>query len=425
MSTKKIKISSLKASPDNPRKWDVKALSKLAKSIEEFPEMMNIRPIITHKGIVIGGNMRLAAIRYLGMTEIPASWVKAAESLTKEQIKEFVVKDNVGFGAWDYKELINFAKPTDLTNWGMNAKTINSWRDRIRKVEDDENQPTAPSGLKIKTGDLIDFEGGHSIICADAKDRQAYTEILGETKADLLITDPPYGVDYTGKTKDRLKIDNDDLNEIELKNLLEKSLANSHLHLKQGGVAYIWHQSLKTVLFASAFLDVGFHHAQTLILVKNRPVLGRQDYNWQHEPCLYGWKKGASHYFTVFKNETTIVKDELMEMSKDELMEMVLEMQSGDAIRDQSPPSSRLHPTMKPVSLFAKLIQNSTKEGELVLDPFIGSGTTLIACEETKRVCAGIEIDPKYCEAIIRRWQSKYPEKSVKINGQQIELLQR
>lgn len=275
MSKGRIKVSSLKANPDNPRKWDEKALAKLAKSIEEFPEMMNLRPIITHKGIVIGGNMRLAAIRYLGMTEIPASWVKAAESLTKEQIKEFVVKDNVGFGAWDYKELINFAKPTDLTNWGMNAKTINSWRDRIRKVEDDENQPTAPSGLKIKTGDLIDFEGGHSIICADAKDRQAYTEILGETKADLLITDPPYGVDYTGKTKDRLKIDNDDLNEIELKNLFEKSLANSHLHLKQGGGGIYLAPVLKNRTFC-----VGFFKCR--VSLRTNTYLGEEpSYSWQ------------------------------------------------------------------------------------------------------------------------------------------------
>lgn len=207
----------------------------------------------------------------------------------------------------------------------------------------------------------------------------------------MLITDPPYNVDYVGKTKDALKIQNDSMEDDAFRSFLTDAFLSADSIMKQGASFYIWHADSEGFNFRYAVKAVGWLLKQNLIWVKNSLVMGRQDYQWKHEPCLYGWKDGASHNWYAGRAETTTLEFD-------------------------RPNRNDLHPTMKPVPLFAYQIQNSTKEGDCVLDSFGGSGTTLIACEQLKRKAFLMELDPHYCDVIIARWEKLTGKKAEKIN---------
>lgn len=208
---------------------------------------------------------------------------------------------------------------------------------------------------------------------------------------DLLITDPPYNVAYVGKTKDALTIQNDSMEDDAFRSFLTDAFISSDSIMKQGASFYIWHADSEGFNFRYAVKAVGWMLKQNLVWVKNSLVMGRQDYQWKHEPCLYGWKDGASHNWYAGRAETTTLEFD-------------------------RPNRNDLHPTMKPVPLFAYQIQNSTKEGDCVLDSFGGSGTTLIACEQLKRKAFLMELDPHYCDVIIARWEKLTGKKAEKIN---------
>lgn len=208
---------------------------------------------------------------------------------------------------------------------------------------------------------------------------------------DLLITDPPYNVAYVGKTKDALTIQNDSMEDDAFRSFLTDAFISADSIMKQGASFYIWHADLEGFNFRYAVKAVGWMLKQNLVWVKNSLVMGRQDYQWKHEPCLYGWKDGASHNWYAGRAETTTLEFD-------------------------RPNRNDLHPTMKPIPLFAYQIQNSTKEGDCVLDSFGGSGTTLIACEQLKRKAFLMELDPHYCDVIIARWEKLTGKKAEKIN---------
>lgn len=209
---------------------------------------------------------------------------------------------------------------------------------------------------------------------------------------DMLLTDPPYGVDYTGKTKDALKIDNDNKNDEEFIEFLKKAFANADSVMKPGAVFYVWHADSKAYVFRMACHTVGWEVRQVLIWVKNSMVLGRQDYQWKHEPCLYGWKSGAGHLWASDRKQTTVLEFD-------------------------RPNRNAEHPTMKPVKLFDYQMCNNTKGGDCVLDLFAGSGTTLIAAEQNGRTAYCMEYDPKYVDVIIDRWETLTGEKAVLLNA--------
>lgn len=245
-------------------------------------------------------------------------------------------------------------------------------------------------------------------------------DLGGGASLDLLFTDPPYNVDYEGKTKDALKIDNDKMHDSQFKEFLIKAFSNANELLKDGGSFYVWYASREHINFEEALKENDMSVREQLIWVKNTFVLGRQDYQWQHEPCLYGWKGGASHYFIDKRNITTIIEDKLDfdNMKKDDLKKLLEEIYEfpSTIIRENKPVASREHPTMKPIRMCAKLISNSTIPNETVLDLFGGSGSTLIACEQLNRKCYMMEYDPHYVDVIIDRWEQFTGKKAKKIN---------
>lgn len=208
-------------------------------------------------------------------------------------------------------------------------------------------------------------------------------------RADLLLTDPPYGVDYVGKTSKKLKIVADELKSDALTNFLKNAFCVANENVKAGGAFYIFHASSNALQFLQALEATDFRTKEELIWKKNAIVMGRQDYHWQHEPCFYGWKEGATHSWYSDRKQSTV-----MEFDK--------------------PARCKEHPTMKPVPLFGYLIGNSTKKGDVVLDPFMGSGTTVIACEELGRIAYGVEVDPHYCDVVIDRWEHLTGKKAKK-----------
>lgn len=245
---------------------------------------------------------------------------------------------------------------------------------------------------------------------------------------DLCVTDPPYNVNYGsiyeenyGEERNDKKILNDNMDDTSFYNFLNAFYNQMMRVLKEGGAFYIFHADSEGYNFRKALLDAGGVVRQNLIWVKNTLVLGRQDYQWKHEPCLYGWKDGAGHYFVNDRKQTTVFEDkvDLNKLSKDELREMVDQLLEDKIpttiIHEDKPLRNDVHPTMKPIRLVSKLISNSSKRGENVIDFFGGSGSTLISCEQLGRNCYTIELDPKYVDVIIDRWETLTGEKAVLI----------
>lgn len=364
--------------------------AKLKQSIQDFPKMMSLRPIVIDNiGMILGGNMRYRALQELGFKEIPDNWVKRADELTAEEKRRFIIADNVGFGEWDWDELANNWDVEQLEEWGLD---VPSFEDEVLEAKEDDYEIPDQIETDIVLGDLFEI-GQHRLLCGDSTQTDTFHLLLGSELADLVVTDPPYNVDYTGKTKDALKIENDKKDDHSFYQFLYDFYTALGAYTKPGGAWYIWHASSEVVNFAKAFKDAGFLLKQQLIWVKNSMVMGRQDYHWKHEPCLYGWKDGASHGWYGDRKQTTVLNFD-------------------------RPQRNSEHPTMKPVELFAYQISNSSKSGDIVADGFGGSGTTMVACHQMNRKARLVEYDPKYCQVIIDRMLKLDPNLVVLKNGQ-------
>lgn len=245
--------------------------------------------------------------------------------------------------------------------------------------EEEDEIPEIKKETNIKYGDIY-ILGNHYLMCGDATKENDVNRLCNGNKMDLLITDPPYNVNYEGKTKEKLKIKNDKMSDDTFRQFLRDSFINADLNMKSGAVFYIWHADSEGYNFRGACQDIGWKIRECLIWCKNNLVLGRQDYQWQHEPCLYGWKDGT-HKWCSDRKQTTILNFD-------------------------KPQRNGENPTMKPVELFEYQIKNNTEKGDLVLDLFGGSGTSIVACENSKRKCFTMELDPLYCDVIINRWQN-------------------
>ena len=240
-------------------------------------------------------------------------------------------------------------------------------------------------------------------------------------EADLIVTDPPYNVNYEGGNGK--KIENDNQSEENFIEFLTAAFEKMREHLKNGGAFYIWYASMKQYSFEQAARNAGLTARQNIIWNKNTMTLGRSDYQWKHEPCMYGWKEGAAHYFTDSRVETTVIDDKpnINKMDKAELKNYIKELlkrePASTVIEEDKPLSNAEHPTMKPLKIIGYLIKNSSQRGETVLDPFGGSGSTLIACEQLKRKCRMMELDERYCSVIINRWERLTGKKAELIEG--------
>jgi site-specific DNA-methyltransferase (adenine-specific) len=391
----KIKVSDIKLNPSNPRVIKDERFQKLVNSIKDFPKMMALRPmVVDENNIVLGGNMRLKAIQELGMKEIPEDWVKKASDLTEEEQRRFIIADNIGFGENDWDMLQAEWDIDELESWGMEIP--NFMVGEAPEAEEDNYEIPDEIETNIVPGDLIEI-GEHRLICGDSTQTDTYERLFDKSQADLVITDPPYNVDYTGKTKDALKIKNDKKSDSDFYQFLYDFYTAQSTVCKDGGSWYIWFADVEIVNFGRAFIDAGMKLAQMLIWQKDSMVMGRKDYHFKHEPCLYGWKEGSAHSWYSDRRQTTILEFD-------------------------RPSRSEKHPTMKPIPLIAYQMTNSSKAGDIVSDPFLGSGTTMVAAHQLGRKCYGIELDPKYCQVIIDRMKELDPSLKITINGKEREI---
>jgi len=385
-------ISYLRPDPNNARKHDAKNIDAIAKSLARFGQRKPI--VIIGDGTIVAGNGTVEAAKQLGWTEIVCA--RAPWKWTAEEVKAYALADNrtAELAEWDSTLLAEQLLELDAEGWDVSELGFEALEPPINPDGEDESPLEFKDEPVTKLGDLYKL-GEHLLICGDSTHASTYkrlfkSEIPDETRADLIWTDPPYGVSYVGKTKDALTIQNDSLNPEEFLAFLKSAFESAMQVSKPGACWYVAAPAGNLFLpFALALSDLEIWR-HTLVWVKDMFVMGRTDYHYRHEAILYGWTPGAAH-------------QEPPDRKQDSVWEI------------PRPKRSEEHPTMKPLELIIRAIRNSTNKGQIVLDPFGGSGSTLIAAEQTGRKARMIELDPKYCDVIITRWQN--------LTGQSAELI--
>lgn len=414
--------------PRNPRKWTRRALEQLANSMKDTPELTEARGCIVApwKGrfVVLGGNMRLAAARaHLDWTELMCAVLPANTDV--DRLRQIVQKDNSSFGEFDYdilrKEWLDFGY--DYQAWGLHFDTKELEMEEEAK-DDNFDVDRALEGIKVtktQRGDVWQL-GQHFLMCGDSTSAEDVAKLMDGTLADCSVTDPPYNVAYEGGTSDKLKIENDKMSDSAFHDFLVAAFSRMNEALKPGAANYVFFACKEVRNFVDAYIEAGFLYKQLLIWVKNTITLTRSDYQWQHEPCIYGWKDGAPHYFTDDRTLRTVVDQwpDFDKMDKAALRDFCKRVFDRDAlatdiVREDKPTRNAEHPTMKPIPLMGRFVRNSSRRGGQVIDLFGGSGSTLMACEQLGRTCRTMEYDPKYCDVIITRWEKYTGRKATKI----------
>lgn len=387
-------VSKLVKYEKNSRTHTKAQIKQIEASIKEWGWTMPI--LIDEKDTVLAGHARLQAAFNLKIEEVPCI---IASGWSEGQKKAYVIADNKlsENAGWDTELLASEfselkALDYDIGLTGFSLEEIGEIGGvPFEGKTDEDDVPETPQVTEVKPGQVWQL-GRHRLMCGDSTDRAAVEKLMEGNKADLLLTDPPYNVAYEGKTKDALKIKNDQMSDENFRDFLGTCFRNADAALRQGAAFYIWHADSEGYNFRGAAFDAGWQVRQCLIWLKNSMVLGRQDYQWKHEPCLYGWKGGASHFWGSDRKQTTVLEFD-------------------------RPSRSAEHPTMKPVALIEYQMLNSTKEGEAVLDLFAGSGSMVIAAEKNNRRAFAMELDPVYCDVIIRRWTEFTGKKAELVDG--------
>lgn len=376
MEVKEIKINELTFADYNPRKLTEDEYNDLKASLENFgivdPIVVNENP--ERQNIIIGGHQRVRVWKDMGNATIPVVFV----NLALEKERELNIRLNKNHGEWDWEVLLEEFEKDDLLEWGFQEVEFEMGSENLEETNGDELVPDPKEAPITVEGDLYEL-GPHKLLCGDATLIDHAEKLMSGDTGSLVVTDPPYNVSYEGKTKDKLKIDNDEMSNDDFFEFLLSAMTNYGLSTKNGASAYVFHADTEGLNFRKAFIEAGFELKQCCIWVKDTMVMGRQDYHWKHEPILYGWKKGAAHSWNSDRKQTTVWAFDRPKQNKD-------------------------HPTMKPINLICYPILNSSKKDDIVLDFFGGSGSTLIACEKTNRQCRMMEIDPIYCDVIVRRY---------------------
>lgn len=393
--TRKVKVKDLIQLDINPRKISAEKKQKLVESLEKF-NLAEI-PAVNTDFTIIGGNQRVTALMLLERGDEEIDVRMPNRKLTKKEVKEYAIISNTHAGEFDFELMeIEFAD-IELAEIGFDIPGLDKWNLEHNQQmaseaeEDDFDVPVGGSETSIVEGDIFDI-GQHRLLCGSSTQTDTWKRLMGDELADLVITDPPYNVAYTGGTKDALTIKNDSMADGDFYQFLYDFYTALGSYTKAGGAWYVWHADSEGANFRKAMADSGVMVKQCLIWVKNSMVMGRQDYHWQHEPCLYGWKEGAAHGWYSDRKQTTV-------------------------LRFDRPQRNAEHPTMKPVPLIAYQMGNSSKQGDIVCDGFGGSGTTMVAAHQMKRRCRMIELDPKYCQVIVDRMRKLDPTIEIKLNG--------
>ena len=366
----------------NARKISDAAVDKVAASIKEFGFRQPI--VVDGEGVIVAGHTRLLAAKKLDLKQVP---VHVAAELTPSQVKTYRLMDNRSHqeSDWDLAllgpELLDLkAMDLDLTLTGFDSDELDMFMaEKTDGLTDEDDAPAVPEFPVTVPGDLW-ILGKHRLLCGDSTVVTDVERLMGGGLADLCIIDPPYNVDYTDKTKEKRKILNDNMDDGQFAKFLADLYGSIAISIKDGASVYVFHADMQGHHFRQQFIEAGFHLSSVCIWKKSSLVMGRSDFHWKHEPVLYGWKEGASHGWQGDRKQSTI-----WEFDK--------------------PSASTLHPTMKPVALIKYPIELSSKSGDMVVDLCGGSGSTLIACEQTGRNACLMELEPKYCDVICQRWQ--------------------
>ena len=425
----KIPVEKLLPAKYNPRK-DLQPgdpeFEKLKRSVEEFGY---VEPIIWNKrtGVVVGGHQRLKVLQHLGYTEVDC----VVLDIDEQKEKALNVALNKISGDWDIPLLTSLLK--DLNDGGYDAtltgfdvsEMSDLFDDQSEIVEDDPPEVAAETQEPFtQPGDRW-ILGNHVLYCGDSTSKKDVAALMGGKTADLCVTDPPYNVAYEGSNG--LTIQNDNMPEEMFLKFLKDAFGCMHDVMKPGAPFYIWHAETEGGAFRTATNAALGKVRQMLIWNKNAFTMGHQDYQWKHEACIYGWTDGATHYFVDDRTQATVIEDkhlDINKMKKEEMRELLRDMLSDKisttVIDENKPARNADHPTMKPLKLLARLIKNSSRQGEIVLDTFGGSGSTLITCEQLGRRCYTMELDPRYADVIVKRWAKFTGKDSAELvrNGQ-------
>lgn len=379
-----MKLSEIKSNPNNPRVIKDEKFDKLVKSIREFPKMMKLRPmVINSDNIVLGGNMRLKALKHLGYKEVPEEWVKRADDLTEEETRRFIIADNVGFGEHDWEMLANEWNIDELADWGLD---VPDWEPEqiIEAEEDDFEVPEGGIETDIVLGDLFEI-GEHRLLCGDSTDSDSVAKLMNGEKADMVFTDPPYGVSY----QSNMRTKSEKFEVLENDNVFITEWINN-LPLFSKGFVFVW-TSWKVLKQWIEFCEPIGELSNLIVWYKGGGGLGdlKKTFLTDFEVALC-YNRGAEITGKRLGSVWSVGKDSS---------------------------SKYLHPTQKPIELPALAIENVSNKNDLVLDLFLGSGSTMVASHQLKRKCYGMELDPKYCQVIVDRMRKLDPTLIIKRNG--------
>jgi len=377
-------INNLKSDHKNARKRTDRSAALIAESLNRYGAARSI--VIDEDGRILAGNGTVEGAKKAGINKVRIIETEGDEliavrrtGLSEDEKVGLALADNRSsdLSEWDNEMLRQLSEEHDLTPWFEDDELLAEVLEPEQGKTDPDDVPEAPADPVTKPGDLW-ILGNHRLLCGDSTDTVALEQLMENKPADLWLTDPPYNVNYEGGSG--LKIQNDNMKDSEFRQFLHDVYVAANCFLRPGAAFYIWHADSEGYNFRGAAVDVGWKVRQCLIWLKSSLVMGRQDYQWKHEPCLYGWTDGSAHYWGSDRKQTTI-----LEFDK--------------------PRRNGEHPTMKPVELFQYQMANSTKQGDVVLDSFGGSGTTIIAAERIHRKARLMELDPAYCDVIVKRWE--------------------
>ena len=380
----KIQITQLSLDPKNARKHSQRNLDAIAASLEKFGQR---KPIVVHRGVVLAGNGTLEAAKSLGWTEIDVAEVP--DDWDMDTAKAYALADNrtAELAEWDEGELAKQLLELVDNEWDIAELGFEIPEIPVDTEAGEDEIPEPPAEAKSKLGDLYKL-GNHYLYCGDSTDENSYKKILGEDKAHLVITDPPWNVNYGAVDKNNAQgykvrtIMNDHMNATDWKSFVDGFTTKFKEYSQPGAPIYLVMSAQEWPVIDGSLRESGFHWSSTIIWAKDRLVLSRKDYHTQYEPIWYGWNDDGPR------------------------LNPVTDRKQSDLWQINRPSKSELHPTTKPVELIVQMLQNSSKPDNIILEPFCGSGSTLIACEQTRRSCRAIELDPKYVDVIVQRWEN-------------------
>jgi DNA modification methylase len=380
-------VKDLKSDHKNARRRTDRSASLIAESLKRFGAARSI--VIDEDGRILAGNGTVEGAKKAGIDKLRIIEAEGDEliavrrgGLSEDEKVGLALADNRSsdLSEWDNEMLRQLSEEHDLTPWFEDGELLAEVLEPEEGLTDADDVPEVPEEPITKPGDLW-ILGNHRLLCGDSTDVLAVERLMDGKKANLWLTDPPYNIAYEGGSKKRKAIENDSMGSDDFRQFLRDAYSVADMHICPGAAFYIWHADTEGYNFRGAAIDIGWNVRQTLIWNKNNSAFGRSDFHWKHEPCLYGWKEGAAHSWYNDRKQTTVLNFD-------------------------RPSRSEQHPTMKPVDLIEYCLCNNTQQNSIVLDSFGGSGTTLIACERQHRHARLMELDPAYCDVIVKRWEA-------------------